>query len=166
VLPPDRLAEEYVDRMLAEYEAAYQQKNGTKTRPFPGMASLLQSLASAQIKIAVLSNKPNADTQACLASQFPDVRFDVAHGHRTGAALKPDPSVAISIAQELCLPPGQIVFVGDSAVDVQTALAAGMQPVGVTWGYRSEQEIRAGGPCRIVHSAAELSALLLTDHPH
>jgi phosphoglycolate phosphatase len=160
VLPADHLDETWIDTMFREYQAVYPLFNGKKTRPFPGIIALITALAQNGIKLAVVSNKPHAAAVQCMQDYFPRIVFASIHGHVDGAPLKPDPTVALTIADELDLPPHSIAFVGDSDVDVKTAIAAGMQPIGVTWGYRSEAQIRAAGDCLIVNSTAELARIL------
>jgi phosphoglycolate phosphatase len=163
-IPADKRSDTYIDTLLAEFRTVYNQYNGRRTRPFPGIPELLHNLADKQVRLAVLSNKPHNDTVKCIHEQFPDIDFSMILGHRDGAALKPDPSTTLTVVAELGLAANEILFIGDSSVDVQSAVRAGIPAIGVTWGYRSEEEIRSGGSCRIVHTVEELSHLLIDGH--
>jgi phosphoglycolate phosphatase len=160
VLPSDRRDDALIQKLFEEYQAVYPRYNGKKTRPFPGVMALITMFAEKGIKLAVVSNKPHAAAERCIKEYFPGIPFAAVRGHVEGVPLKPDPTVALAIARELDLPPHAIAFVGDSDVDIRTAIAAGMRPIGVTWGYRSESQIRSAGECLVVDSTTELTRLL------
>ena len=86
---------------------------------------------------AVLTNKDEPAALACLAHCFPDHHFQTVHGCRDGIALKPDPTSANRIIDELGLPASEIAMLGDTEVDLQTAAAAGMLGAAVSWGFRT-----------------------------
>ena len=103
--------------------------------------------------MAVLSNKPHANTIACVNEFFDPAMFEIVRGQRDDIPCKPDPAVALEIASELGVLPSECLFLGDSDVDMQTAVRAGMTGIGATWGFRSRSELLASG------------ALLAIDHP-
>jgi phosphoglycolate phosphatase len=120
---------------------------------FPGVAEVIATL---RLPLAVLSNKTDAPTQALCAKLFPG-RFRVVRGALPGVAKKPDPAAALAIAAELGIPPQLCGYVGDTAIDLATARAAGMVSIGVTWGFRPE-EIAAAD--HVVSRADALYALV------
>jgi phosphoglycolate phosphatase len=142
------------------FRQAYHRLWNVHTRPYAGVDELLQSIVAIPLSMAVLSNKPHAFTELCVAEFFPRDDFGVVLGQREGVPQKPDPTGAMEIATRLSLPPERIVFVGDTAVDMQTALAAGMVPVGVRWGFRPEQELIEAGARTVIGEPAELLPLL------
>lgn len=152
-LPADR--SELFEAVMAEYRVRYGDRMTVETRPYPGLDSVLVALQRKRIKLAVLSNKPDLATQRLVAHYFPRT-FDSVHGERLGMARKPDPRAALETAAELCVRPGECAFIGDTRIDMETAKAARMLPVGVTWGFRDETELRAAGAQRVLHHAAEL----------
>jgi phosphoglycolate phosphatase len=92
-----------------------------------------------------------------LLSEF---RFEVILGQKDENPKKPDPFGALWIAEQMRVKPADILFVGDSAVDVNTAKNANMQMVGVRWGYSEENELEDAGCEVIVDTASELKVLI------
>ena len=88
-----------------------------------------------------------------------DYRFVEIHGQRDGVPRKPDPTAARAICERMQCSPGQAAFVGDSDVDIETALAGGLTPVGVEWGFRGREELLEAGAERILSSPQELLRL-------
>jgi phosphoglycolate phosphatase len=142
--------------VLAAYKAFYAGHQLDHTRPYPGMLELLARLQGEGLKLAVLSNKPDADTKRLVAALLPDVRFGAVYGERAGVPRKPDPTSALGVAAELGVVPGDCAFIGDTAVDMDTARAAGMYGVGVTWGFRDVEELQAHGARVLARTADEL----------
>lgn len=147
--------------VLAAYKAFYAEHQLDHTRPYPGVAELLARLRREGVKLAVLSNKPDADTKRLVEALLPDVRFGAVYGERAGVPRKPDPTSALAVAAELGVAPGDCAFIGDTAVDMDTARAAGMYGVGVTWGFRDAEELQAHGARVLARTADELLQALL-----
>ena len=160
-LPEGARDEETVDKALACYRENYKNALTVHTKPYDGIESLLMALCAEGLPVAVYSNKPMPQTRAVVAHYFGDIPFAAVVGHVDGTPTKPDPTAALEIAKKMGLAPSEIAFVGDSDVDMRTACNAGMLPVGVTWGYRDADTLRAGGACRLVSDSAALAALLL-----
>lgn len=130
------------------------------TNPYDGMADALDAIMKLPVKTAVLSNKPHPATLALMEKAFSKWRWDMIVGHREGHALKPDPTSAIEVAEKLAVPRERWMYVGDTKVDMKTAVGAGMFAVGVTWGFRDEPELRESGAQAIIHHPSELLSLL------
>ncbi|MFH6992137.1 HAD family hydrolase [Flavobacterium sp. FlaQc-48] len=130
-----------------------------KTKPYEGILELLKTLSSKNIKLAVFSNKADELTKKIAAEIFPDY-FDTAVGLSTELLKKPNPFEAIEISKNWNLNTEEIIFVGDSDIDMQTATNASMFPVGVSWGYRTEEELKASGAKIVVNNPSELIDLL------
>ena len=160
-LPEARCSDEFMDKLIREFEDVYLENNCNKTRPYPGVAGLLELLQEKGIQTAVLSNKPHDHTVKCIGTYFPSHPFREVLGHGEGMPLKPDPTSALLISEKLSIPVSETALVGDSPMDIQTGLAAHMSPVGVTWGFRSEENIRTAGECAIAHSPDELGELIV-----
>ena len=155
-----RLAPDMVDVVLARFRAHYAAAPIVETRLYAGIAPILDELAGADLRLAVLTNKPHdLAVQICgpLLAPWP---FGAIVGQRPGVALKPDPGAALEIATDLGIAPEDCAFVGDSAVDLETARAAGMRGVGVSWGFRPRAELAALAPWLLVDEPAGLRALL------
>ncbi|HEX8439759.1 HAD family hydrolase [Archangium sp.] len=153
--------EEAHEAVLATYRAFYAEHMLDHTRPYPGVREVLARLADEGVKLAVLSNKTDAVTREMVAALLPDVRFGAVYGERVGVPRKPDPTAALGIAAELGVAPGDCAFIGDTAVDMDTARAAGMYSVGVTWGFREVEELQAHGARALAQTADELLQALL-----
>ena len=155
-LPPDRRDDATLAACMATMQGAYQRHLNQTARPYPGVPELLAALRKRGLRLAVLSNKPDQFTARCVTDFFGWDLFHPILGLRADRPRKPDPAGALEIAAAWALPPGEIVYFGDSGTDMQTAQAAGMYPIGVLWGYRDRDELEATGARRVLGSAAEL----------
>lgn len=149
------------EAVMESYRTRYARCMLEQTRPFPGIPELLSRLQEEGVKLAVLSNKPDASTRQLVQALLPRVRFGAVYGERAGVPRKPDPTAALGMAAELGVGPGDCAFIGDTAVDMDTARAAGMFSVGVTWGFRSVEELQSHGAQALAHTADELLQTLL-----
>jgi phosphoglycolate phosphatase len=159
-LPADRRDEPTIARCFARMMADYGEHSLIKTHPYDGVAELLSALKAAGLKLAVLSNKADEPTQRIAAALFADGHFDTVAGARPDVPLKPDPAGALLAAASLGLEPSRIVYVGDSPTDMRTALAAGMTPVGVSWGFRTREELVEAGASTVLDEPLELLRLI------
>ncbi len=138
----------------------YAEHGDRLTQPFAGIIEMLSELERRGLTMAVLSNKPHDNTLRCVGRVFSGQNFTRVVGHREGYPLKPDPTSAIEIADELNIPCDRWIYVGDTAADMQTAVNAGMFPVGVLWGFRDREELEAEGAKLIIEHPAELLQLV------
>ena len=123
---------------------------------------MLDRLTAGGYRLSVLSNKPDAFTRLCVEQLLPHWTFAPLYGQRPGVPKKPDPAAALAIAAELGLDPAEVLYLGDTATDMHTARAAGMAAVGVLWGFRTADELRAAGARHLITHPGELAPLL---HP-
>ncbi|MFZ4764191.1 MAG: HAD family hydrolase [Roseimicrobium sp.] len=159
-LPAEVLEREDLDARVAEYQGHYADTWRDKTVPYPGVIETLNELQSRGLKLAVLSNKPHRFTLLCVHHFFPSIAFASVLGARDGVARKPDPAGALEIAATLGVAAEECAYIGDSGIDMETATRAGMLPVGVRWGFRSEEELRAHGAKEMLSHAQELLRLV------
>lgn len=160
MLPPREKSEALIEACLAEMREEYGRNWNVKTRPYSGIPELLDTLRGRGVKQAVLSNKPEELTRACVAELLSDWTFDAVAGHTTGVPHKPDPTGALLVARQLGVAPAGVVVVGDSDIDVKTAVNAGMYPAGATWGFRPLEELSAAGARALLDRPADLLAIL------
>ncbi len=125
-------------RVFDDFSNHYSQHCNEATKPYPGIIELLASLKERGIKMAVVSNKIQPETESLRKLWFGEY-IDLAVGRREGVAPKPDPAMAFAALNELHASPEDAVFVGDSQPDVQTGKNAGCTSVGCTWGFRSRE---------------------------
>jgi phosphoglycolate phosphatase len=131
-----------------------------KTCPFAGVPELLDALRDLNVGLAVLSNKPDEHTKLLVSRLLPGWRFGAVEGATASGPKKPDPAVALDIAGRLGVRPEKCLFVGDSDVDMKTAAAAGMYGIGALWGFRSADELLAGGARALIGKPADLLELI------
>lgn len=129
------------DAMLTEYGANYL----NKTRPFEGIMDLIAELDGLNIEQAVFSNKVDHLTKKIMAELFAGCNFAVVLGSGPELPEKPDPKGVLRISDLLRIAPGNLIYVGDSDVDMQTARNAGMHPAGALWGFRTKEELVSNG---------------------
>ncbi len=154
-----KLDQEAVAGIVVDYRREYELTWRRHSRPYPEVPDLLRELRRRGVKSAVLSNKAHAFTEAMTAELLPGVPFEVVRGAEPGVPLKPDPAPARAIAREMGVVPDACVFLGDTRVDMQTARAAGLFPVGALWGFRDAQELLESGAALLIASPLELLSL-------
>lgn len=157
-LPADRqdLAAQCLQGFLKEYEANWR----CKTRLYDGVAELLDALTARAVPMAVLTNKPQEFAELCMKAFLPAWDFALTLGQMPGVPVKPDPAGPRRVIRHLGVAPGEILYLGDTDVDMRTAVDAGMFPVGVTWGFRAADELRASGAAVLIDHPMELLELL------
>ncbi len=130
------------------------------TVPYPGIPELLGQLTARELPLAVLSNKPHEMMTKIVSRLLSSWSFRVILGAGRQFPLKPDPAAALYIARKFTIDPAEILFVGDSEADIKTAENAGMYAVGVTWGFRTEKELKQAGARHLISHPRELLGLL------
>jgi len=168
VLPEDHRSDANVE-LLADYFTEYYGAHLTDfTLPYPGIESLLAELRSRGISVAVASNKYQAAVERLILHFFPTVEWAAVEGQKEGVPVKPDPSIVFEILSKCPTPKSQVLYVGDSGVDMDTARRACVASAGVTWGFRSEKELVehyadhiVTDPERILELCAEMEGTII-----
>jgi len=155
-IPEDHRTPDRIEDLLIRFKDDYSRHWKTATRPYPGIDDLLRELVRRGISRAVVTNKPHAFAEDCAHHFFPDIAFQMIQGQQEDVPLKPHSRPALEVARQLRVPAPECLLLGDSDVDMQTALAAGMLPVGAAWGFRPVGELIAAGAVRVVHSPQEI----------
>ena len=143
------------DRMMVEYSENYI----NKTHLYNGISELLDSLSARGIKMAALSNKADSLTQKICNILLKNRKFEIVMGAGDRFPRKPDPASALFISAQMGLLPTHICYLGDSDIDMKTALAAGFYPVGAGWGFRPKQELVENGAKHVIDHPMELLKL-------
>jgi len=147
-------SESFLKHIYAEVIAEYSKNLDRYTKPYNGILELLDGLAEKNIRLAILSNKAHEFMADVVKSYFNKWKFEVVFGARKNVPTKPNPYSVFEIMQIMHLQAGEIVYVGDTDIDMQTANAAGVHPVGVAWGFRKRDELIQNG------------AKVIIDYPH
>ncbi len=138
------------------FDEYYDAHSGDNTIPYDGISELLLELSRQGVATAVLTNKAHRYVGAILEKCFPYHRFSLFYGQREGIARKPHPEALELMLSELEFTKEECLYIGDSEVDVKTALNAGVDLVAVTWGYRSAEEIKNAGASVLVSTPREI----------
>lgn len=158
-LPATANRDEWLQPCVARFHEVYDRHWNRHTRPYEGILDLIAALRSLRVPLAVLSNKPHPFTVKCVEEYFAADDFIAVLGQREGVPRKPDPAGALEIAMLLDVPAHRCAYVGDSLVDMQTAVRAAMLPVGCLWGFRERDELVAHGAQRLIARPNELLEL-------
>ena len=154
---PEGTAEDEVETILAEYLDWYAVNFCVKAAPYDGVKAVVDALVEGGVKVAVVSNKPDATTKKLGEMFFPGLP---AFGQRDDIPKKPAPEMVWRAMETLGVTAEEAVYVGDSEVDVATARNAGLPLVAVSWGFRTVAQLREAGAETIVHTAEELFSAL------
>ena len=152
---PEGTPEAEIDAALDDFKAYYAAHIHDRTVPYDGIPQLLTALRKRGIKVAVLSNKIDSASQQLIEYFFPG-KTDVVFGEHVGVPRKPDPTSCRMVMQQLGVQPEQVLYVGDSGTDMQTAKNAGLYAVGVTWGFRSKEVLLEYGADVLVHRPEQI----------
>lgn len=159
-LPEGERTEANVQRLRTVFIPYYTDHNADFTAPYPGIPELLSALQERGMALAVASNKYQAATEKLVHHYFPAIRFAAVLGQREGVPVKPDPAIVRDILAISGTTAEETLYVGDSGVDMQTAHRAGVESVGVTWGFRPVSELQAFHPHHLIDRAGELLAFV------
>jgi len=157
---PDGLENPKFEKTLAAFRSYYAEHCKDYTKPYEGITELLESLKKLGIKMAIVSNKPDSAVKELAKEYFGDC-IAVAIGDREGVARKPAPDTVYKALEELGVSTKDAVYVGDSDVDIMTAMNAEMPCISVTWGFRNREFLMFHGASQFADTSEELQALLL-----
>lgn len=160
-LPEGEKNEKNVLRVRKEFILHYNAHNADKSCPYPGIPELLNFLEEKGFQLAVASNKYQSATEKLVAHYFPNNHFIAIFGQREGVKVKPDPTIVQDILSIAQTTKEEVLYVGDSGVDMETAANAGVTACGVTWGFRPRAELEKFSPAHIVDKASEIAAIAI-----
>ena len=159
--PPGEVRNEEIAALLGEEAARfYAEAPLVYSQPYPGIPELISALKLKKIRTAVLTNKPDPVAQKVIAGLFPPGSFNIVQGEIFGKPRKPDPACVWELLVEMDLTPADIVFAGDSEIDMEIALSSGCYALGVSWGYRPRELIAGAGARKIIEKPEELLDLI------
>lgn len=155
-LPAEHRDQATIDLARRHFLDFYGQHCMELTCPYPGISELLSALTSRGIMVAVASNKYQEAVTALISHYFPETPWTAVEGQRDTRPTKPSPDIVFDIMDITCVEPADVLYVGDSGVDIDTARNAGVDCAGVTWGFRPVSELREHGATHLAHNASTL----------
>ena len=163
-LPEGCMDEKTVKATYERFRAYYDEHICDRARPYPGIYDLLDRLTEKGISLAVASNKYQAGTEFLISRLFGKYSFVSILGQREGKPIKPDPEIVNEVmAASGGITADEVVYCGDSDVDMQTGINAGVRTIGVTWGFRTREELAAYDPWLIADTAEEVCNAIMNN---
>lgn len=148
--------EETIDKLLEIFMTYYNNHCLDSTKPYPGIPELLENLTNRGISLAVASNKYQEATEKIISGTLPNFNFVAVEGMREGRNRKPDPSIIFSVLEQFPVPKRDVIYIGDSGIDIECAKRACIDSIGVSWGFRPASELRRANADFIVSHPAEI----------
>ncbi len=159
-LPDNQRQDDVIDACVHGFIADYSEHWHVATTAYPGMIKLINELTHRGIKLSVVTNKPQRFAKVMMDRYFSGVPFYPVLGQQDHIPKKPHPKQALAAAHQMGVMPSDCIFLGDSAVDIETALRAGMHPVGAKWGFRPVQELMEAGAWKVIHHPGDLLGIM------
>lgn len=151
---------ELENKILKEYNAAYDADALYLCTAYAGTHSLIKALTEKSISVNVLSNKPQPTTEKIVKTLFGENTFSCIFGARETVPLKPDPAGVYEILKIINIQKEECLYIGDTATDIQTGKNAGLVTVGVLWGFRELNELQTAGADKIVKYPTDILNLI------
>ena len=163
-VPSAQATEDNVQKMASYFLPYYDAHKCDFTRPYDGILQILEAITGRGVRLAVASNKYQDGAEKLVSHFFGEYDFVKILGQREGQPIKPDPAIVDQILAEVpSVTKAETVYVGDSNVDMQTGSNAAVRTIGVSWGFRSREELAAYNPSSIVDTPAQLTEEILAD---
>lgn len=163
-LPPECKSDEMHAAMKDAFMPYYIEHMSDCTKPYAGIPEVLERLSSEGVALAVASNKFQKGTEELVKRFFGDISFVKVLGQREGFPIKPDAGVVFEAMEAV---PGiqkdEVLYCGDSDVDIKTGNNAGVKTLGVTWGFRTQEQLEAHNPWKIINEVSEIADSILNN---
>lgn len=160
-LPAEEATAENIEKLLPPFRAYYNLHMADDTKPYRGVCELLAELQQKGVAIAVASNKYQAATENLVKKYFPEINFVAVFGQRDNVPVKPDPAIVRDIQQAAGIEDtAEIIYIGDSLVDLNTAKNSNVEFAAVTWGFCPRESLAENNPAHIADTIEELRAVL------
>lgn len=153
----------HFEEAFARYKELFAVDCMYEVKPYEDIPELLEALKKRGVKLAVLSNKPHAETIRVIETLFGQGCFDVIQGQVDGVPIKPDPAGAIRVLEQLGMTAEEVLYLGDTATDMKTGKGAGAYTIGALWGFRKREELEEHHADAIIAHPMEL--LQIIDSP-
>ena len=157
---PENTKLSLVDKCFEDFKAHYKANSANLTKAYDGINELLSILKNRGVKLAVVSNKADFAVKILVETYFPNV-FDCAIGEKEGVKRKPAPDTVFAVMKELNVNKKEVVYIGDSEVDIETSKNADIPCISVTWGFRDKEVLEKLCPEYIVDSPKDILNIIL-----
>jgi len=160
-LPKD-IPESNFSEIMQQFMSYYEIHKSDKTAPYEGMVKALEKLQEKGILLTIATNKPHDLLPELMRHYFPTIKWAAVFGNRKDVLIKPHPQIVYDILAATQIPKNQILYVGDTAVDMETAQNAGIKTVGALWGFRTKEELEKAGADYLIEYPLHLCCFVLT----
>lgn len=160
-LPEGEKTEENISKIRKDFLEFYDQHNCDMTKPYDGITEMLKTLQSHNVMLAVASNKYDSATQKLIRHYFGDIRFVEISGNKENMPTKPNPQIVNNILDKTNCSKQEVLYIGDSNVDMQTAQNAQIEACGVSWGFRPLEELLSYNPKYIANEPKDIIKYVL-----
>lgn len=149
-----------IEEGMEAYGRIFKKNCTYHVKPYDGIVDMLDELKKMGVKLAVLSNKPHLQTKDVVKTFFEDGTFVVVQGQRDDVPRKPDPTGLYMILEELGVSKEECLYIGDSDVDMRTGGFAGVDTIGVPWGFRSKEVLKESGATYIIEKPEKIISIV------
>ena len=153
---PAGLSEERIQELLKRYVEIYSNNYNIKTHAYDGVYDLLRKLQEEGVLLSINSNKPDHLTKALIEECFPGIIFVGVFGDLKERPKKPNPTIANQLVEMMGLQKAEVLYIGDSETDIETAKNTGLKSIGCLWGFRDRKTLIETGADYIVSNPAEI----------
>lgn len=148
-----------IEAVYRRYLEIFDLNSTSGIHPYDGMPEAVESLKRRGIRLAVLSNKPQKQTEDNIFACYGDRLFETVRGEMPGIPLKPDPASLNRLLSDLGLLPEECLYFGDTGTDMETGTTAGLHTIGVLWGFRGREELEVWKPAMIIEHPSEIAGI-------
>ncbi|MDR2979529.1 MAG: HAD family hydrolase [Bacteroidales bacterium] len=159
-IPQTERTSEKVETLYQEFLPYYELHKEDKTRTYPGILELFHDFRQRGVMVAIASNKVQSAMEPLVERYFPGIDFAAVLGYREGVPPKPHPAIVEEILKITGVEKSEVLYVGDTAVDMETAAGANVCKVGVLWGFRNRQELETAGADFMVKEPKEILVIM------
>ena len=156
---PDGQIEAALEKVRQDFDIYYKVHCKDHTGPYPGIMEMLQELVQQGYSLGVVSNKPDFAVQELIPEYFPGI-FASVSGERQGVAKKPAPDLIWEAMKNLQADSSNAVYVGDSEVDLEAAVNAGIPCISVAWGFKGKKFLEEQQAEMIIEKPSEIQKYL------
>lgn len=155
-LPEEYNKHEYIKKLKEEFYVYYKDNILVETFPYKGITKVLETLQENNILLAVASNKFQSGVEELMNHFFPQIKFSILMGESKDIPTKPNITMIEKIIEHTKVDKSEIIYFGDSDVDMITGNNAGVTPIGVLWGYRPKENLENNGAHKTIENVEDI----------